>query len=301
MSTANFRRDTILITGVGGPAGICASNYFVKQGLNVFGADMRSVDTSAKRFFRIPAASEASYFPTLLQIVQDSGISLLIPTVSEELPIIARERDAFAAFGCHVMIAPFLAVDIANDKLKTAQFLERNDFAVPRFLPGNTPHAAVIETLGFPLIAKPRVSRGGRGVVLYTSPEELAHEHRKDIVYQEFMSGDEYDVNLFVNFEGELQSCVVLRKTSLKEGVIGNALAVERAHREDIAQMCARIAKTLGLTGPTDIDIRLDGAGVPRLLEINARLGANALSANEVMDDLLADWNLRKQLTGETL
>jgi len=290
ISSATSNRNPILVTGIGGPAGKCATSYLIQKGCTVIGTDMRAVSSDVAHFFEVPAADDAAFIPAILKIVDDFDVSLLIPTVSEELPVFARDKAVFASRDCHVMIAPYLAVNIANDKLKTARLLDQFGIAVPRTLASNTPHTTVIETLGLPVIAKPRVSRGGRGVVLYTSPEALAREQRSDIVYQEFMSGEEYDVNLFVNHKGKLQSCVVLHKTSLREGIVGNALAVERVQREDIVELCSRAVKALGFTGPADIDIREDASGTPRLLEINARLGANALSASEVLDDLISDW-----------
>jgi carbamoylphosphate synthase large subunit len=287
-STSNT--NSILVTGVGGPAGKCATKYMLHKGRAVIGTDMCTVNSNVAHFIEVPAASEASFIPAMLKIVRDFEVSLLVPTVSEELPIFASEKAAFTAQGCHVMIAPYQAVDIANDKLKTALFLDRHGIAVPRTLPGDIPHAYVSKSLGLPVIAKPRISSGGRGITLHTSHEKLAQERRSNIVYQEFMSGEEYDANLFVNRKGELQSCVVLRKTVLREGLVGNALAVERVHREDIVELCSRAVKALGIMGPADIDIREDASGTPHLLEVNARLGANALSAREVMDDLLADW-----------
>lgn len=288
--------NSVLVTGIGGPAGKSALSYLAGKECTVIGTDMRSVHSDAAHFVEVPAAENASFIPTLLQIVREFDVSLLIPTVSEELPVIAREKTKFSALGCLVMISPHMAVDIANDKLKTAKFMERHGIAVPLTLTDSTPHASVIESLGLPLIAKPRVSRGGRGVVLHTSAKQLAKERRNGIVYQKFMSGEEYDVNLFVNHRGKLQSCVVLRKTSLREGVVGNALGVERDHRDDIAELCGRAVMALGLFGPVDIDIRIDAYGTPRLLEINARLGANSLSATEVLDDLWADWKSFMQL-----
>jgi carbamoylphosphate synthase large subunit len=292
--------NPVLVTGIGGPAGKCATTYLMQNGCTVIGTDMRAVSSNVAHFFEVPAADDASFIPAILKIVDDFDVSLLIPTVSEELPIFARDKAAFTARDCRVMIAPYLAVHIANDKLKTARLLDQFGIAVPRTLPGNTPHSTVIETLGLPVIAKPRISRGGRGVALYTSPETLAQEQRTNIVYQEFMSGEEYDVNLFVNRQGDLQSCVVLHKTSLKEGIVGNALAVTRVQREDIVQLCHQAVKALGFTGPADIDVRLDATGTPRLLEINARLGANALSASEVLDDLMSDWESFTQLVEGT-
>ena len=300
MAKHNSASNSILVTGIGGPAGKCAIKYLLHKGRAVIGTDMRTVDSNVAHFIEVPAAGDDAFIPAMLKIARDFDVSLLVPTVSEELPIFAGQKAAFASQGCHVMIAPYQAVDIANDKLKTALFLERHGIAVPRTVPGDIPHASVAKSLGLPVIAKPRISRGGRGVMLYTGMENLAQERRSNIVYQEFMSGEEYDVNLYVNHRGELQSCVVLRKTSLREGLVGNALSVERVHREDIVELCARAVKALGIMGPADIDIREDASGTPRLLEINARLGANALSAREVLDDLLADWESFMQLVEGT-
>ena len=280
----------ILVTGIGGPAGKCASSYLANCGYTVIGTDMRSLDSDVAHCVKVPAAEDAAFVPALLKVIEDFHISMLIPTVSEELPIIAGMKDSFSSLGCHVMIAPHQAIDIANDKLKTALFLDRHGVEVPLTVPGDIAHAHVIQSIGLPVIAKPRISRGGRGVVLYNIPEALVLEHRGNIVYQKFMSGEEYDVNLYVNHKGKIQSCVVLHKTSLREGIVGNAISVKRVQREDIVELCTRAVKVLGITGPADIDIRDDASGKPHLLEINARLGANALSASEVLDDLVADW-----------
>ena len=119
---------------------------------------------------------------------------------------------------------------------------------------------------------------------------------------QEFAPGDEYDVNLFMDMGGELKAAVVLKKTLMKEGIVGNALGVERVEKDDIIEICAKAAGLLGLVGPLDFvglvgpldfDIRMKKDGTPALLEINARLGGNSLSAAEVLDSLMKSWKGR--------
>lgn len=289
-SKTKSRLNSILVTGVGGPAGKCAASYLLAKGCTVIGTDMRTVCSNVSHFIEVPSAADKDFMPAMLKIVRDFDVSLLVPTVSEELPIFASEASAFTKLNCHVAISPYQAVDIANDKLKTALFLERQGIAVPRTLPSGIPLTNVADSIDLPIIAKPRISRGGRGVVVHTHHDTLFREKRSNIVFQEFMSGEEYDVNLFVDHKGKLRSCVVLHKTGLREGLVGNATGVERVKREDIVDLCSHAVKALGIVGPADIDVRDDAAGNPHLLEINARLGANALSASEVMDDLVSDW-----------
>ncbi len=284
------RQGRILVTGVGGPAGRNATRYLRQKGYAVIGTDMRHVETEADTFHVVPAADHPDFIPALREIVRNSRASLLIPTVSEELPVISKAKSYLASTGCMVMIAPCAAIATAHDKLLTAQYLQQRNISVPRSLDGTVPHREAAAALGFPLIAKPRVSRGGRGVVLHPDVAGLEREHRQGIVYQQFAPGPEFDVNLFMDHHGNMQSCVVLAKTQLRDGNVGNALAVERVQREDVAEVGRRACEAIGLTGPADMDIRLDGNGIPRVLEINARLGANILSAEEVIKSLLAEW-----------
>lgn len=287
--TLNNSAGPVVVTGVGGPAGKASATYLRRRGYVVIGTDMRPVDSPVDKFHAVPPANHPDFMAALHGIVCEHQASLLIPTVQEELPVIARDHSNISSAGCHVVIASYPAIMTANDKLLTAQKLGQCNVAVPGTLDGDTQHQDVIEQLGFPLIAKPRVSRGGRGVSLYTTAEELSQESRKGIIYQQFMPGQEYDVNLYINRHGTVQSCVVLIKTQLKEGVVGNALSVERVLHDDVADLAIRACKTIGLTGPVDVDIRIDSANVPRLLEINARIGANMLHAEEIMENLLAD------------
>lgn len=283
-------KKRILVTGVGGPAGRNTAVYLKQHGYTVIGTDMRTIDSEADEFHLVPAADQPDFIPALQKIVQTSHAELLIPTVSEELPVIAKKRFDLGSTNCQIMIAPYPATLIASDKLLTAICLERQNVSVARSLAGGTSYSEVVTTLGLPLIAKPRVSRGGRGVVLHPDAESVANEQRDNIVFQQFASGQEFDVNLFINRHGQMQSCVVLHKTLLREGMTGNALAVERVQRPDIAEVGRRACEAIGLTGPADIDIRLDQEGSPKLLEINARLGANVTSAEEVIASLLKEW-----------
>jgi len=77
--------------------------------------------------------------------------------------------------------------------------------------------------------------------------ESLVHKHEGELpdvisadrVYQEFLPGEEYDANLFAKPQGNTIA-VVLRKTALKEGIVGNALEVERVEEKEVAELASR-------------------------------------------------------------
>jgi carbamoylphosphate synthase large subunit len=281
---------TVLITGVGGPAGRAGATYFAAKGYRVVGTDMREVASPAIDFRFVPAARDAGFVPALLEIATREGATLVVSTVTEELPLVARMRAALRQRGVSLSISDPEGVDVANDKLRTAEELDRAGVAVPVTFPGITPGGEVADALGFPLLSKPRFGRGGRGVIVHQGEGDLARASPEEVVWQEFLPGEEFDLNLFVERDGSVPAAVVLRKTGLKEGLVGNALGVERVERPDVAELGLRAARSLGLEGPIDMDIRLGTDGGPAVLEVNARLGANVLSAREVLDALDDAW-----------
>jgi carbamoylphosphate synthase large subunit len=181
-------------------------------------------------------------------------------------------------------------VEIAGDKLRTAEALAARRVSAPRTLAAATPRGAVAAALGLPVLVKPRVGRGGRGVRVLRTEGEVARDPGEDVVFQEFVPGDEFDVNLFVERGGSIPAAVVLRKTALRDGDTGNAAGVERAEHEAVRREAIHAARALELAGPLDVDVRLRSDGSPAVLEVNARLGANALSAAEVLEALFDAW-----------
>ncbi|HSM92199.1 MAG TPA: ATP-grasp domain-containing protein [Anaeromyxobacteraceae bacterium] len=280
----------MLVTGVGGPAGRAAATWLTAHGARVLGADVRDVTSPAWELRRIPPASDPAFARALLALVAEAHAALLVPTVSEELPLVARLHDALRAAGCALAMGPPPGVDVAADKLLTAEALSCAGVPVPRSLPGSTPRAEVVVALGLPLLAKPRVGRGGRGVKVFRDEAELPATPRTDLVWQEFIPGDEFDVNLFVEEDGGTPAAVVLKKTALRDGETGNAAGVERVDRPALGEVAIRAARALRLAGPLDVDVRLRRDGTPAILEVNARLGANSLSAPEVLEALDAAW-----------
>ncbi len=255
------------------------------------GTDMREVASPAAVFHRVPAARDPAFACALLDVVARERAALVVPTVTEELPVAARLREALREHGCTLCLSGPAGIDVANDKLATVLELERRGVAVPSTLAGQTAHAEVAATFGFPLLSKPRFGRGGRGVLVHRTLADLERANpEEEVVWQEFLPGEEFDVNLFAERDGPVTAAVVLRKTSLRDGLVGNAQGVERVERGDIRTLAVAAARALRLEGPLDVDVRSRTDGGPAVLEVNARIGANVLSAREVLEALDDAW-----------
>lgn len=283
----------ILVTGAEGPAGAALIGQLRARGHRVHGADMAPVYRSPYPVHRLPAADHPGLVPALRDLVRDEHIDVLVPTVSEELPYLAAATDDLR--GVQVVIGPQSAVRAADDKLATALLLRSADVPVPRFaLPSQfaTGADAAAAWGGGPVVVKPRVSRGGRGVTLFTADQAHTWASVDDRqLVQEFAPGTEYAPVLYqpAGADPDGGTCVVLEKVALAQGQVGNALQVRRVHAPDVTAVAQATVAALQLTGPVDIDVRRDRLGQPVVLEVNARFGANSAAAPELVEAMLTD------------
>jgi len=277
-----------LVTGVGGPAGRAVSDYFHQKGISVLSADMRPLKRPENSTL-LPPAHDEEFVDALEHLLDEARIRLLVPTVTEELPKIAEHRESIRKKNCALFVSSSEGVRIANDKWFTVRALVAHGGPVPASYCGES-RAELLDLVPFPILSKPRFGRGGRGVAIHRSGDDLPLRFSTDRIYQEFLPADEYDVNLFADPRGKSLVSVVLRKTALKNGVVGNAVSVERAQDRDVAELAEAAVYALSLEGPIDVDIRRGGDGRPRILEINARVGANVRAAEEVLIAMLSSW-----------
>jgi carbamoylphosphate synthase large subunit len=270
--------SNILVTGCGGPAGRAVRDLLIRRGHCVIAVDKEP--SVADHIIRVPPANDPNFVTEMEKIALNFNCNLVIPTVSEELPVLA---DQWNASWIPIVLSSLRSVLIADDKFTTCGHLKFKGIAVPKYrLP-----SWEMDGLGWPLISKPRIGRGGRGVVLHENEATLAGLD-DEYVLQEFIRSSEYAPNVYC--KNGKSFAVVLKKTKLKQGIVGNALAVERVNEPDIAELAIRAAKAIGLTGPADIDIRRRSDGTPVVLDVNARFGANLGYAPEVLDAALEDY-----------
>lgn len=277
---------SVLVTGVGGPSGRATATFLRQRGISVIGTDIQQVEPIVDSFHLVPRGDDTGFEDAILTLVSRERPVLLVPTVCKELPAISRFRHRLRALGVHVFISEPAVVDLTNDKFDTATQLKELKIPVPKthLLCATESVADVGERLGYPFLVKPRV---GRGVVIYQKASDALGEQITDVVCQEFMPGEGCDLNLFAFPAGHVKVIAVIQKTWMKEGITRNAQSFQRVVRRDMAELGIRVARALKLEGPVTMDMRRDCNGVPRVLEIITRIGANMMATEEILESLL--------------
>lgn len=308
---------SVLVTGAGGPAGRTLGAQLTARAaagadLTWVGVDIFPVtDPGFPVTDLAPRADAWDYATGMRDLLDRHAPDLVLPTVQDELPqvaVLARALGHQAALGFPatpraagpgmpgtVVIAAPGPTAIAADKLLTMLVLDRSRVPIPRYALA-TDFAGAPDALawaGGPVVVKPRVSRGGRGVRLIESHPAAGATDWAGLdaswIVQSFAGGTEYNPQVYRSPDGR-STVVVLEKTVLKQGRTGNAAAVARlaaGAAPDIEETARQAADALDLVGPIDLDIRRDGTGAPVVLEVNSRFGANSAHAPELLDAVL--------------
>lgn len=287
----------VVVTGAAGPAGRALGTQFAsRDDVRAVGADMAPVPVPGYGSVEeVPPAGDPRYERATLDLLARVGPDLVLPTVSEELPRIAVLARA-AGLGSTVVVSAASASAVAGDKLLTMWSLARADVAVPDFAPADALGSAA-DALAWadgPVVVKPRVARGGRGVHVVDHADDPVWQHVDAAwLVQVFAPAVEYSPQVYRSPVTGRCEVVVLQKDALEQGRIGNATAVEVLPDDaapDIAALAVRAVEALDLVGPVDLDVRRLADGVPVVLEVNARFGALSASAPRILESVLADW-----------
>lgn len=138
------------------------------------------------------------------------------------------------------------------------------------------------------LIAKPSDRNGSLGTTVirdisqYEGALEKAFRCSRNgkILLERFIDGPEFGAQCFC-IDGKMELCMISKKTvSSNLKTIGHSYSADLSGQlqDRIRRECAKALKSLGIVnGPSTIDIRIDSAGDPYILEIGARIGGTRL------------------------
>jgi len=202
-----------------------------------------------------------------------AGVTAVIPTRDPELDFFAAHRVALEAVGLHLLVASPEVVAVCRDKLKFAQRLEALGLpAIPTALSLD----AFVNNQR--LVVKERFGAGSRGLLLDVD-RDTALRHAASLsapVYQPFLSGREYSVDLYVTRSGRPLGAVARTRDVV---VNGEAQVTTTCIDVELEEMCIRLALELGLTGHACMQLLRLTDGSVRFIECNARFGgASTLS-----------------------
>jgi len=184
-----------------------------------------------------------------MDFIVEHNIDVFFPCIDFEILKISENKDLIeTATGVTIMVDDIQKVKIANDKFLTFEFLKKHSFLVPKTcIPVSAEVVSdFVKKVGFPIIAKKRVGRGGVGMkIINTYIEARGYINLDDYILQEYIHGDDYEITagVYLGDNGKVFSiCILLRE--LKNGATYRA---KRIINKKVESYLSQVAETLGM------------------------------------------------------
>lgn len=260
----------LLFTGGGGAGSEAIYRlWHDKYDLHFADASLDAISTviPAERRHEIPLALTPGFTEAVMALARRLKADVLIPTVDEELPLLAA---AFADEKDIVLLLPSLAfVTAMLDKLVCMETLAK--LGVP------APKTVTLDNAGdisLPCFAKPRKGRGSRGIFVLRRAEQLealpvlTDHPAEDILIQPLLKGEEYTVMMAADRAGHLRAIVPVIVKS-KRGVTIRGATVKD---EQVIAFCQRLHQALRPSGCYNIQLMKQSDGTIMPFEVNPRI-----------------------------
>lgn len=297
---------TVLITAAGSlfaPEFVRCLKENNERTIRVVGVDCNS-DETIKEYcdsvYCVPLASSLSYTDCLLTICEHEKVDILIPFMSAELIPLQNKELEFEKIGTTLSVSNRNSIQTCIDKYKLYEAMKKTGIKTPEYMKFNSVHGFkdAVTIIGFPKVTvcvKALTLSGSRGMRIidpnksrmdilfgekpnsvYTSYDDLLSifesepELMPDMMAMEYLSGEEFSVDVLADHGKIVYMCARLSKTIVASIPMESMLFEEpKAYA-----ICEQVISMLDYDGNADFDFRYNADGEPVLMEVNPRIAA---------------------------
>jgi len=283
----------ILVTGVGGPAGInfveCLrmapeKMYIVGTDINKWHLELPEVD----RRYLVPRCTEKNYISKLNELVKKEKTEFVQPQPDIEVKVLSENREKINAI---TFLPNRKTIDICQDKIKTNEVLRNAGVPVPRMvqIKSEKDLNTAFNELARRLKKVWLRARKGAGSRASLPIEEQRHAKAwiecwikrgltyKDFMACEFLPGKEFAFQSLWN-DGELVTSMARQRLEylfghlMPSGQSSSPSVAVSIHRDDVNDIATKavLAMDKKASGVFCIDLKENIDGIPCITEINA-------------------------------
>lgn len=222
--------------------------------------------------------SEEEWMYNIDNVVQKHNIDLILPVDELGIETAIKQKSLLKNPDKLVFLPNLENYVLANDKGLLAKHLSEFKIPTPKsFLikPGNS--LDINLNINFPVLAKPALGTGGgKGIINFTSPEELLeyfkkHEFECDYLIEEYIEGQDLGCNI-LSKNGKLIAYTMQKGTLWSNKPFSPQIGLEFFYNEELFNHIEKLMKSLDWNGVANVDIRYDiNSKQFLILEINPR------------------------------
>lgn len=236
---------------------------------NLIGAS--SVDDHGKFIYEnyidgVPFITDSGFIPAIKKIVQENKIDAIFPAMDAVIEVLKRNEQKL---GCKVIAPKLETTQICLSKSKTYETLK--DFVrIPQI------YTSINDVKDFPVFTKPDIGYGSRGAKKCQNIEDLKNqiEAYPSSIICEYLPGEEFTVDCFTNYEGELLACYPRVRSRIMNGISVNTKEVK--DKEVFFEIAKKINKVIDFSGSWFFQVKKNSHGELVLLEVASRFGGSS-------------------------
>ncbi len=216
----------------------------------------------------VPRIDDPTYIEKLLDICDRHKIDLLIPLIDTELHLLSLHQQQFSDIGVTLLISSATTNEICYSKKKTSIFFRDIGVKTPKIY-----ESSEIKDLNFPLIVKPDTGSSSVGLHYVQSKLELDFylKNVEDAIIQQLIIGEEYTIDILVDFQGNVISIVPRLRIETRAGEISKGITVKN---HTLIAAAKQVVESLpGAIGCITLQCFLQSDGEIIFIEINPRFG----------------------------
>lgn len=236
----------------------------------------------ADKYYIVPKIFEENYLETILDICKKENIKGILSLIDPELNILAENEKEFEKIGVKIVGSGLQQCEYSFDKIKFSEKLIELGYKTPRSYQDiiKFQEDYVNGQIGFPVFVKP--IKGSASISINKVDDlkslEVLFENSEDLMVQEYMDGQEYGVDVYIDMiSKKIISVFMKEKILMRAGETDKARSFKDKNLLDIV---SNFVEDMGYTGQIDIDI-FDIDGEYYISEVNPRFGGGYPHAYE--------------------
>lgn len=231
--------------------------------------------------FTVPKVITPGYVDTILDICRENGINVVTPLIDVEIEILAAAANKFREEGILLLTPSEHTARICYNKYEFYKYLTSKN------IPTALTYASLEEfekgllagDISFPVFMKPVCGCGSIGAHKVDNIEQLRRDwsaSEESNVIQEFMSGKESDVDLYVDTVSR-QPIAIFAKHKIIKGLGGTSQSISFKDKK-LEELVIKLCSIFEFNGPVDIEL-FEKDGRYFVSEINPRFSGAYLHA----------------------
>lgn len=228
----------------------------------------------ADTFHLVPRITAPGYLDVILDICKKEKIDGVFSLIDPELSLLAKEKERFLAVGTTPIISPYELVETCFDKYRMFQMLcEMGILTGKCYMDKEEFYQAEEEgKITYPVFVKPVRGSASLNINQVTSRQEIEtlFERYDDLMIQEFMYGQEYGADVYIDMlSGKCTSIFLKKKIRMRAGETDKSVSVKNPA---LFEMIQNFVEKCGFCGMIDIDL-FEQNGTFYISEVNPRFG----------------------------